>query len=140
LLLTVARVSAAACGQAAAITKGWKRLIDLGIIGVSEIRPGCEAALTPAARQILGIRPTEVHLTPNLEIPAARRNIVSLDRQDPVGGGVKVRFSWNWDPNEIGRRAGLPYMILSGRAELQVVHDTWVAIRVELDDSPDSLP
>lgn len=139
LLLSVARVSAAGCGQAVSITKGWRRLIDLGIIGISEIRSGCEAALTSDARQILGIRPTDARLTPNLEIPSARRNIVSLDRQDAVGGGVEVRFSWNWDPNEIGRRVGLPAKVLNGRAEIQLVRDTWAAIRVELDESPDPL-
>lgn len=110
------------------------------IIEVSEIRSGCQAELSPEVRQILGVRPSAGAVTPTLVIALARRNIVSIDAQTPAGEGLEVQFTWNWDPNEVGRRAGgVDSRLYRGKADLQLVRDIWTAVRVEVEETADPL-
>ena len=138
LAVTIPRVVEAGCGQAPSTAKGWAKLLAARVIELSTVRSGCEAVLTAETRQILGVR-TSTPLTPELEIPVARRNIVSVDNEYSSGGSVDITFTWNWDPNEIGRRVGLPSKFFRGRAELQIVRDIWTAVRVDVDETPDPL-
>lgn len=138
LTASIPRVVEAGCGQAPSAAKGWAKLIAARVIELSPVRSGCEALLTAEARQILGVR-ASTPLTPELEIPVARRNIVSVDNEYSSGGSVDIAFTWNWDPNEIGRRVGLPSKFFRGRAELQIVRDIWTAVRVDVDETPNPL-
>lgn len=139
LTIAVPRTAAADCSLAPAVTKGWQKLLAARVIAISAIRSGCQAELAPDARQILGVRPSAIE-APTLAIALARRNIVSIDAQTPDGGGVAVRFTWNWDPNDIGRRTGgIPSSLYQGKADLQLVRDIWTAVRVEVEPTPDPL-
>lgn len=140
LTATVPRTADVACAHAPAVTKGWQKLAAARIIELSEVRSGCQAELSADARQILGIRLSAGTVTPTLAIALARRNIVAIDTQTPAGEGLEVQFTWNWDPNEIGRRTGgVPSRLYRGRADLQLVRDIWTAVRVEVEESPDPL-
>lgn len=148
LTATVPRTADVACAHAPAVVKGWSKLLAARIIELAEVcsgcqaevRSGCQAELSADARQILGIRLSAGTVTPTIAIALARRNIVAIDTQTPAGEGLEVQFTWNWDPNEIGRRAGgVPSRLYRGKADLQLVRDIWTAVRVEVEETPDPL-